>query len=376
MKVLIAGDLCPKNRVADLFNNEHYEEVLGQIKQIIQNSDYSIVNLEAPIVESEANPIEKCGPNLKCSSSVVSALKYAGFNCVTLANNHFYDYGEVGALTTFDELRNNEIDFVGAGLNKKDASRVLYKRIKDKQLAIVNYCEYEYSIAGVDHAGSNHQDTIDLFYTIREARKKSDYLIAIIHGGIEHFQYPTNRMIKTYRYLIDLGVDAVINHHQHCFSGYETYKQKPIFYGLGNFCFDSLDIRNSLWNEGYFVALNFEGDRIIYEIIPYTQCDQNANIELKTGDDRDNFFLRLNDICKTIQNERSLAEKINRFMDNTQKELDPIHPWHNRYLRSLYKRGLLPSFVPRSFLMLIQSCIKCESHLERLIYSIDKRLLK
>jgi poly-gamma-glutamate synthesis protein (capsule biosynthesis protein) len=45
-------------------------------------------------------------------------------------------------------------------------------------------------------------------------------------------------MVETYRFFIEAGADAVVNHHQHCICGYEVYKGKPIFYGLGNFCFD------------------------------------------------------------------------------------------------------------------------------------------
>lgn len=49
----------------------------------------------------------------------------------------------------------------------------------------------------------------------------------------------------------------MVNHHQHCFSGYEIYNNKYIFYGLGNFCFDNPVKRNSIWNEGYMLSLNF-----------------------------------------------------------------------------------------------------------------------
>lgn len=376
MRVLVAGDMCPMNRVAKLFERNQFEEVLGGIKDIITNSDYSILNLEAPIVLAEAEPIEKCGPNLKCSSNVIPALEYIGVNCVTLANNHFYDYGEEGAQNTFRLLTEHHIDFVGAGINKKEAAKILYKTINDKIVAVINFCEYEYSIANDFHSGSNHQDSIGLYYCINEARRLSDYIVVIVHGGIELFQYPTKRMVKFYRYLIDIGADAVINHHQHCFSGYEKYNGKPIFYGLGNFCFDDPKMKDDLWNEGYLVALDFEKRNVDFEIIPYTQCSQNATIEVKTGGNKEDFWERLKEINNTIQNENLLEYKISKFMDSTQKGLDPIHPWHNKYLKVLYKRGVLPSLVPRSFLMLIQSCIKCESHLERLIYSIDKRLLK
>ena len=80
---------------------------------------------------------------------------------------------------------------------------------------------------------------IQQFYKIQEAKENADYVLVIVHGGIEHYQLPTSRMIETYRFFIDAGADAVVNHHQHCYSGYERYKSKPIIYGLGNLLFDN-----------------------------------------------------------------------------------------------------------------------------------------
>ena len=99
-KILICGDYCPRDRMQMLINSENYEQVLGNVVQYTQKADCSIVNLEAPVVISEAYPIQKCGPNLKCSDKAIKALKYAGFNLATLANNHFYDYGDNGVADT------------------------------------------------------------------------------------------------------------------------------------------------------------------------------------------------------------------------------------------------------------------------------------
>ncbi len=91
VKVLIAGDYCPRRRVENLVNDTNYELIFGQIKSIVSQSDYSIVNLECPVRSSEGGGIQKIGPTLKCTSKAIDALRYAGFQCVTLANNHFYD---------------------------------------------------------------------------------------------------------------------------------------------------------------------------------------------------------------------------------------------------------------------------------------------
>lgn len=103
----------------------------------------------------------------------------------------------------------------------------------------------------------------------------------LYHGGKEHYQLPTPRMQKDYRFFVDAGADVVINHHQHCYSGYEQYNDKYIFYGLGNFCFEST-LRNSIWNEGYMLKLKFE-DIISFELIPYVQCDDKAGVFIMQG---------------------------------------------------------------------------------------------
>lgn len=114
MKILIAGDFCPMYRVAKLIEEEDYKSVFSEVIEYTKLADYSIVNLEAPVVETEAKPIEKCGPNLKCTSKAVKALKYAGFDMATLANNHFYDYGDDGIKQTLDACQKEGIDVVGA----------------------------------------------------------------------------------------------------------------------------------------------------------------------------------------------------------------------------------------------------------------------
>ena len=79
MKILVAGDFLPKHRIQESIDAQDYS-FMNDIRPIIKSADYSIVNLEAPVVESPAKPIEKCGPNLKCTSKAVKALKYAGFD--------------------------------------------------------------------------------------------------------------------------------------------------------------------------------------------------------------------------------------------------------------------------------------------------------
>ena len=81
MKILIAGDFCAQNRVYTELKKNNYEGLFGQVKPIVEQADYSCVNLECPILEHDAQPIPKCGPNLKGPREMVDALQWAGFKC-------------------------------------------------------------------------------------------------------------------------------------------------------------------------------------------------------------------------------------------------------------------------------------------------------
>ena len=371
--VIVAGDLCPKDRVAHLFDEQRYDEVLGEVKPFVDGVDYAVVNLEAPIVMSDCKPIKKSGPNLKCSDKVIGAIKYAGFDGVTLANNHFYDYGEEGALTTFCELDANNIDYVGAGRNIEEASRTLYVEINGEYFAFINCCEHEFSIATEASAGSNPLDIIGQYNAIKDAKQKAQHVIVIVHGGIEMYQLPTPRMVKTYRFFIEVGADAVVNHHQHCFSGYEYYQGKPIVYGLGNFCFDWKGKSNDIWHQGYVAKLSFDNDGIHLSTLPYRQCDEKAAVRFSVVN-QNLFEKQLRELNNSISNEQRLTEEYEKLLKRTWKNYDIMNPYSNRYINWLHKKGLLPSLMPRKKQYSILNSIRCESHQERLLYTLNKKL--
>lgn len=371
--IIIAGDLTTKGRVASYFDKGRYADVLGEVKPVVERADYSLVNLESPIVEVAGTPIKKAGPNLRSSKAVLEAIQYAGFKGVTLANNHFYDYGEEGALTTMSLLSQTDIDYVGAGKNLREAAKTLYKKINGKSFAFINCCENEYSIATANTAGSNPINPVSQYYAIKEAKEKSDYVIVIVHGGIEGYQLPTPRMQELYRYFVDCGADAVVNHHQHCYSGYEVHQGKPIFYGLGNFCFGQNLSHLPSWYEGYLLKLNFYEGKIGHELIPYIQCKEKPTVELVNNRERfDKEIGRLNDI---IVNLDTLTSEHKHFMEktmNSQKYV--LCPYKNKYLAALYVRGYLPGFLPLTRWQNLQNKIMCESHRERFLYFLNNKL--
>ena len=379
MQIIIAGDICPQGRVAKAIEADQYDKVLGGVKEKTHIADYAVVNFECPVVEREGHPIAKCGPNLKCTIKGIEAIKWAGFDSVTLANNHFLDYGEEGVAETLAACRQYRVDTVGGGMNITEASQILYKEIYGKTLAIINCCEHEFSIATDSTAGSNPLNPVQQYYAIREAREKADYVLVIVHGGHEHYNLPSPRMQETYRFFIDAGADAVVNHHQHCYSGYEMYHGKPIFYGLGNFCFDKLyDGMPEGWYVGYMVQLGFDGEEgVSFKLIPYTQCKERPAVELMKGDELNLFFKEIEKLNAFIADPKELKKKHEEWMVKTGSGFEHQYlPYSNRWLISAYIRKLFPSFLSKEKLLMLQNHLECESHRERSMYALNKLVRK
>ncbi len=370
MRILIAGDFCPRDRVAALFEKEDYASVLGSVKELFTEADYSIVNFECPVTRGDEKPIQKLGPNHHCTEKGMAAIKWLGVDCVTLANNHFYDFGDAGVANTMDVCRKHEIDTVGGGNNLAEASRVLYKKINGQTLAIINCCEHEFSIASDHSAGSNPLNPIKQYYSIKEARKNADYVIVIIHGGHELFQLPSPRMVDTYRFFVDSGADAVVNHHQHCYSGYEVYKGKPIFYGLGNFCFDNPKRHDGIWTEGYAISIKFSSDHPVFDLYPYHQCDAEPRVELLSHNAFDAKLAELNAI---INNPTWLMATVEAYYATCTKTISNIfEPLYNRYYLAAKIRGWLPSLVSKKRKTAAKDLVICEAHRDKLTYWLNK----
>ena len=376
VKLLIAGDFVPRARVQCLIEDGKCNDVFSGVAPYILDSDYSVINLEAPIVVSpSAVSIQKCGPNIKSSPKTIKALKSVGFNLVTLANNHFYDYAENGVSDTLQICADEGMDFVGGGYNINQAGAILYKEIHGFKFAFINCCENEFSIAKLDRGGSNPINPVRQFYSIQEAKRNSDKVIIITHGGPENYQYPTPRMKELFRFFVDSGADVVVNHHQHCYSGYEIYNGKPIFYGLGNFCFDYANKHKSKWNDGYMVQIVFDDPSTIFNIIPYVQGFDVPGVRLMTDDEKRNFHDFILECNQLIQDDLNLERKYSEFCEvSSDTYLMSLEPYTNKYLSYMREHGLIPSFLNKDRALRVMNDLMCESHQERFKYALTKKL--
>lgn len=372
IKILITGDFAPRLRVTEAILHGDYESIFGEIKPLIQKVDYSITNLEAPLIDNGI-PIAKTGPNLKAPCKSIEALKYAGFNMVTLANNHIMDYGKDGLSSTIDLCRKNNIEYVGAGMNARQAQEIRYISLKGKSIACINIAENEWSTTTSERPGANALSEISVFYQINEAKQKADYTIIIIHGGHELYGLPSPRMKRLYRWFIDIGADAVISHHTHCFSGDEIYKTKPIVYSLGNFVFDHKTSRNTLWNKCAIAILEIQNDSIELKLIPMQQCGETIGAHLVDECKIAQFNSQRQWKNAIINNDKLLEQYYEEFVKSkTCLYSSYMEPIKNKYILGLMNRGILPRFVRGGYKRLLLNIIRTETHRDIILKILSK----
>lgn len=361
IKIFISGDFAPRMRVNEVIKNGDYQLLFNDVLPLINDADVAITNLESPLLE-KGIPIAKTGPNLKAPIKSIEALKFAGFKMVTLANNHMMDYGQDGLFSTIKTCEDNQIKHIGAGSNLEGAELIQYFELKGQRIAFINCCENEWSTTQGEESGCNPLNEVGLYYQINEAKSNSDYVILIIHGGHETYEYPSPRMKKLYRWFVDLGVDSVIGHHTHCFSGYELYKGKPIVYSLGNFIFDS-DKRKSSWNIGAAAILSIQESNINLALYPFTQCDDTVGAHLFDEKKKEEWLTKAQIKTSQIQDDKLLYDKFKGFVAKQERlyrsYLEPKSP---SWILAAKNRGWLPRRVRGDKRLLLQNIIRAEAH--------------
>ena len=371
ISIFISGDFSPRHRASEVIRNKEFTLLYGDVLPYIQKADISITNLESPLID-DGIPIPKTGPNLKSSIESVEALKYAGFDMVTLANNHMMDYGAEGLYSTISTCENNGIRCIGAGRNFIEASKICYFERKGKTIAFINCCENEWSTTVDANPGCNPLNEVNIYYQIQEAKANADFVILIIHGGHETYELPSPRMKKLYRWFIDLGADAVIGHHTHCYSGSEVYKNKPIIYSLGNFIFYK-KTPNPSWNIGVFSILSLTNEGVKIKLYPFEQFNSKMGLCLLAPEETNRWKQINKDKTEIINNDTKLTEMFEAFCSKNERLYRSyIEPNSNKYILAAKNRGWLKRHISGNKALLYLNIIRNESHRDLLLQLLKK----
>ncbi len=212
------------------------------VKKIIKSHDLAFCNLECP-VPRKGFPLNKkyC---FRADSSFIEGVVNAGFDIISIANNHTLDWDRSGFTSTQDLLLKNGLYPVGGGKNQKEARRPTIVTVNGLKFAFFAFMDMlpDAIIYLEDKPGPAYASTAEVLNEIERVKNKVDFIIVSIHWGIEFNRYPRIDHVKKAHKIIDAGADMILGHHPHVLQSVEVYKKRPIIYSLGNFVFDQHEL--------------------------------------------------------------------------------------------------------------------------------------
>ena len=205
-KIIFASDWAPIRGFSQIMK-ENPEVVYGDLLSNLQNADYCIVNMEAPLCCPDGL-ITKSGAAFSGEAEHIHALKAGNFKAVVCANNHTFDSGPEGFRKTQQILRENHISSVGAGENITEARKELSFEINGIKFALFAVSEGEDMLGATDISyGVRPWETEKLAEEIRQVRPYYDIILVSAHCGLEYQPYPSFYVYEAFELWAEAGAD-------------------------------------------------------------------------------------------------------------------------------------------------------------------------
>ena len=237
-----------------------YNELFKNLTEL-KNADILFGNLEGDVSDIGKNVGSKY--SFRMDPIVLFALKEAGFDIVSFANNHVGDWSMSAFKDTLSRLKEVGILKTGAGVNKENAVNPTIIEKNGTKFGFLgfsdvgpNWIEVKINSPGILIASDPNIEEI-----IQNAKIKSDVLIVSFHWGEEYKLIHNKRQENLAHTAIDNGADIIIGHHPHVMEDIGEYKDKPIIYSLGNFIFDQSFSKDTM--RGMLFSATFDGKNLV-----------------------------------------------------------------------------------------------------------------
>lgn len=245
-----------------MLKNNDWKYPFLKTADLTSSTDITFGNLEAPIVEN--CPTTGTGMIFCARPESIEGIKFAGFDILSIANNHILNYGQKGLESTKNILSEGRISFSDPNnITMPVLSKALYHPVQGK-VEGKQFNNISFGFLSFDLVTYPKTPVIE---KVKENISKTDVLIVSLHWGAEYQKEPEKWQKDLAHQIIDSGVKVIIGHHPHVTQPMETYHNGLIFYSLGNFVFDQP------WSEetkkGGIAKIIFEGINIkSSELIP------------------------------------------------------------------------------------------------------------
>lgn len=239
VKIIAVGDINLGRQTGQKILAGEIDYPFQFIGDYLRSADITFGNLESQLAnldgetQSPTNEYRFAGPPAGADS-----LANAGFDIVSLANNHMWDYGKSKLLETIDNLDRVQVKYVGASKNPAELYQPVIIESKGQKIA---WFAVTAILNGYEKTGAKDYvawaDDDRLITAIQQTEPQVNWIIISMHRGVEYSATPSSTQVEFAHKVIDAGANIVIGHHPHVPQGIENYKDGIIFYSLGNFAF-------------------------------------------------------------------------------------------------------------------------------------------
>lgn len=247
VSLIAVGDNLIHNTIyesAKIKNEFDFKPMLADIKPLIKQYDLRFINQETIIGGSELGLSSY--PAFNSPYEVGDAVVDAGFNLISLANNHTLDRGEKAIKNTIKFWENQPVFYSGTAVRN-----VSHLKLFNKNNIKFAFIAYTYGTNGITLPEgkeylANVYSNRKARYDISSIRKLVDVVIVSMHWGEEYQDYPSSTQKDQAKYLAKMGADIIIGHHPHVIQPVEVIKTEErdtfVMYSLGNFLSDQKGI--------------------------------------------------------------------------------------------------------------------------------------
>jgi hypothetical protein len=237
---------------------------LGPIAGVLRRADLAVVNLETAITE-RGTPAPK-DFTFRAPPPALAALKEAGVDVASMANNHGLDFGVVGLRDSLAAAKAAKFPVIGVGRDADEAYRAHLVTIKGQRIAVIGATQVlDSNLAAAWTAGdgkpgmASAYEEARLLAAVRAARQAADTVVVDLHWGRELVNCPIDRQRALTPKLVAAGADVVVGSHAHILLGGGYLRGAYVHYGLGNFVFYS---RGGLTAQSGVLLLTTQGRAI------------------------------------------------------------------------------------------------------------------
>lgn len=278
VRTTIVGDIMLGRRVGDsLEQRGDPAAVFRPLAERLASADITVGNLESTL--SMSGPPRQGTDSFGADISVLEGLRLAGFDLLSVANNHLGDFGNAAIVETLDTLDDAGFRTVGAGPDLEKAGEPLVVTVHGVRVGFVATDSIgETPAAGRNSSGTNRIDAPprtgpldrEALDRVAESARSldADVVIALPHWGTQYTNRPERSQRRIARAMADAGVDVVVGGHPHWVQGWESIGNTTVVHSLGNFVFDMDFMRET--NEGILVEIVSRGGRVVaLKPVPY-----------------------------------------------------------------------------------------------------------